>query len=409
MILFRVAWRNLWRNTRRTIITMFSMAFGLSFMIVSHALMTGMADQMVYFATALNTGHIQLHQESYLEKRSIYTSIDDPSPILKKLDSLEIGHSSVRAFSTALISSGPRSTGAALMGIDPVAERQVTDLYKHLGSGNFLVPNEHGKVVLGKHLAEKLNIGPGEEIILLAQAADGSLGNEIYTVKGVLNSVGAMLDRTGVIMSLADLDLLLSLEGRVHEIAVRLDKPDLLEETATNIKASLDGDGLEVKTWKEVMPAVSQMVDLHDTGSLIILFVIFAVASLGIMNTQLMSIFERTREFGVMRAIGMGPLRLISLIALENMYMSIMAGTAGSLVGALWSHRLQVHGLDLRKFAGEFDLGGIIFDTFMRAHLSLSTVTEPLLVMFLVVFLASLYPAVRAIRISPVDALGRGR
>ncbi|MEE8319497.1 MAG: FtsX-like permease family protein [bacterium] len=390
-------------------ITMFSMAFGLSFMIVSHGLMIGMADQMVYLATSLNTGHIQLHQEGYLGERSIYTSIKDPSLLLKKLDSLKIGHSSVRAYSTALISSGPQSTGAALWGIDPVAEREVTDLYKHMGSGNFLVPEESGKVVLGKHLAEKLNIGPGEEIILLAQAADGSLGNDIYIVKGVLNTVGAVLDRAGVIMSLADLDLLLSLEGRVHEIAVRLDKPDLLEMAASKIKTSLNGNSSEVKTWKEIMPAVSQMVDLHDVSSLIILFVIFAVASLGIMNTQLMSIFERTREIGVMRAIGMGPLRVIALIGLETMYMTIMAGAAGSLVGALWSLRLQTHGLDLRKFVGEFDLGGIMFDTLMKAHLSFSTVIEPLLVMIFVVFLASLYPAIRVARISPVDALGRGR
>ncbi len=409
MILVKVAWRNLWRNPRRTIITMFSMAFGLSFMIVSHALMIGMADQMVYFATSLNTGHIQIHQEDYLEKRSIYSNIKDPSPLLDRLNSLGIGSSSVRAFSTALISSGPQSAGAALWGIDPASERKVTELYKHMASGSFLSPGDRGAVVLGKHLAKKLNVKPGDEVILLAQAADGSLGNEIYTVKGILNAVGAALDRTGVIISLPDLDFLLSLGGRVHEIAIRLDKPGNLEQAKAIVKSSLKDSGLEVKSWKEIMPTISQMVDLHQVSSMIILIIIFAVASLGIMNTQLMSIFERTREIGVMRAIGLGPSKVITMIALETFFMTVIAGAAGSLAGALWAFRLQTHGLDLRKYVGEIDLGGIIFDTLIKAHFSVSTVVEPLIVMVAVVLLATIYPAIRAIRISPVDALGRGR
>ena len=409
MILVKVAWRNLWRNPRRTLITMFSMAFGLTFMIVSNALMIGMADQMVYYATALNTGHIQLHREGYLEKRSIYLNIEDPYPLLDKLNSLKIGHSSVRAYSTALISSGPRSAGAALRGIDPVAERKVTELYKHMASGSFLIPGERGTVVLGKHLARKLNIEPGDKIILLAQAADGSLGNEIYTVKGILKGVGAALDYTGVIMSLPDLDFLLVLGGRVHEIAVRLDKPGNLEQATAKVANTFNNSGIETKSWKQIMPAVSQMVDLHQVSSMIILIIIFAVASLGIMNTQLMSIFERTREIGVMRAIGLGPFRVIVMIALETLFISVMAGAAGSFAGAMWALRLQSHGLDLRNYVGEIDFGGIIFDTLLKAHFSVSTVVEPLIVMMIVVLLATIYPAIRAARISPIDALGRGR
>ena len=404
-----MAWRNLWRNPRRTLITVFSMSFGLTMMIVSYSLMEGMFDQMVRYATLLGSGHIQVHHPLYLEDRSLYETIEDPGMVLDAIARAGVGPASPRSFATALISSGPQSAGGMLRGIDPSSEVNVTEMHRHLERGSFLSPMGTGEVVLGRNLAKTLSVGPGDEIIVLTQAADGSLGNDIYPVSGVLMSVGEAVDRGGVIMNIMDLDRLLVLNGRVHEVAVRLDSPGRLEEGTGAVSQALNSSSLEVKNWRKLFPELDEYLRLSDTSTWIVLVIIFAVASLGIMNTQLMALFERTREIGVMRALGLGPLSVAVLVFLETLFLTLFAAGAGGIAGALWSARLQSHGWDLRSVGGSFAFVGVTFDPYLKATLTVQAVTESIAIMIVVAMVATIYPLFRSTRITPVDAIGRGR
>jgi ABC-type lipoprotein release transport system permease subunit len=409
MTLVKMAWRNLWRNPRRTVITLFSMTFGLTMMIVGYALMDGMLDQMVHYATLLGTGHVQVHHPDYLEDHSLYDSIDDPESLLINVSSMGLGSASPRVFATALVSSGQQSAGGQLWGIDPDLEISVTELHKHVETGNWLTPSIKGKVVLGKNLARTLSVGPGDEIVVLTQAADGSLGNALYTVSGTLKSIGEGLDRGGVIMHIQDLTELLVMDDKIHEIAIRLNKPNELDTASLTLSKALDREKYKVENWKQLFPELAEYLRVSSSSMAIILFIIFAVASLGIVNTQLMSLFERTREVGIMRALGLSPFSVAFLVLFETLFLIMIAAVAGGVAGVLWSLRLENVGWDISWMGGSFAFVGVAFDPHMYATLTPAAVIDSIVVMVIVVLVASLYPLFRAARISPVNAIGRGR
>lgn len=409
MTLVKMAWRNLWRNPRRTLITLFSMTFGLTMMIVGYSLMDGMLNQMVHYATLLGTGHVQVHHPEYLEDHSIYDSMSDPGSLLVEVSRTGVGTAAPRVFATALVSSGQQSAGGQLWGIDPDLESSVTELHRHLETGTWLGSDVSGKVVLGRNLARTLSVGPGDEIVVLTQAADGSLGNALYTVSGTLKSIGEALDRGGVIMHIQDLAELLVLDGKVHEIAVRLSDPNKLEAASLRLREALDREKYKVEDWKQLFPELAEYLRLSSTSMAIVLFIIFAVASLGIVNTQLMSLFERTREVGIMRALGLGPFAVALLVFYETLFLSLMAAVVGGIAGILWSLRLEYLGWDISWMGGSFAFVGVAFDPHMYATLTPAAVIDSITVMLIVVVVASLYPLFRAARIMPVDAIGRGR
>ena len=409
MILIKMAWRNLWRNPRRTIITLFSMTFGLTMMIVGYTLTDGMLDQMVHYATLLGTGHVQIHHPDYLEDHSIYDTMDDPQALLAAVTGTGLGTASPRVFATALVSSGQQSAGGQLWGIDPDLESSVTELHEHLERGTWLAPGIRGRVVLGRNLARTLSVGPDDEIVILTQAADGSLGNALYTVSGTLKSIGEGLDRGGVVMDIRDLSELLVMDSKIHEVAVRLNDPKKLDAATHTLSKALDRKKYKVENWKQLFPALAEYLRLSSSSMTIVLFIIFAVASLGIVNTQLMSLFERTREVGIMRALGVGPLSVVCLILYETIFLSFMAALSGGIAGILWSLRLERVGWDISWMGGSFAFVGVAFDPHMYATLTPAAVIKSILVMIAVVLMASFYPFFRAAMITPVDAIGRGR
>jgi ABC-type lipoprotein release transport system permease subunit len=409
MTLIKMAWRNLWRNPRRTLITLFSMIFGLTMMIVGYALMDGMLNQMVHYATLLGTGHVQVHHPDYLEDHSLYDAMSDPAKLLVEVSGTGLGSASPRVFSTALVSSGHQSAGGQLWGIDPDLESSVTELHKHLETGTWLAPDARGQVILGRNLARTLSAVPGDEIVVLTQAADGSLGNALYTVSGTLKSIGEALDRGGVIMHIRDLSELLVMDSKIHEIAIRLNEPNELDAASLTLSKKLNQEKHKVENWKRLFPELSEYLRLSSSSMAIVLFIIFAVASLGIVNTQLMSLFERTREVGIMRALGLGPFSVAVLVFFETLFLVLMAAVAGGIAGVLWSLRLEYVGWDISWMGGSFEFVGVAFDPHMYATLTPAAVIDSIAVMVIVVLVASLYPLFRAARISPVDAIGRGR
>ena len=402
MLTLRLAWRNLWRNPRRTLITLAAIGLNAAILIASYSLMDGLILHTISNATNLVTGEVEIHAPKYLVNRSIYKSLKDPQLILERLKKEGLP-AAARSYGYGLLAHGTKSAGAMFWGVDPAREKQVFDLYKSILAGSFLADTPHKGMVLGRKLARSLEVQVGDEIVVVVQAADGSLGNDLYTVTGILKTAGDSIDRQAAIIHQQDFQNLYVSEGRIHEIAVNTRGALPLSEIAA--RAAKAAPGEEVKTWRQLLPSLSDLVNLFSGSIVIFGMVFFLAGALGVMNTMLMATFERIREFGILKAIGTSPWRIMRDVAAEAMVMGLVATVLGGLLGLAMSWYLQVFGLDTSGLAGGYSIGGVALDPVWRAAISLKTVVRPMLVMWAVCLLSSLYPAAIAARLDPVEAI----
>ncbi len=402
-MLVRIAWRNIWRNPRRSLITLCAMTFSLTLMIVATNLIEGMNRQMVGYAADRSLGHVQAHAEGYYRDRGLHGTL--PRSILDRFEETRY-QAAPRAYAYGLASLGDQSAGVQIRGIDPQQEREVTDLWKHMLKGRYLRPGDENTVLLGRKIAETLSARPGSELALITQAADGSLGNDLYRVVGVLKTLDETTDRTAVIMSLGDFAELLVLPGRIHEVAVRTPNAVEVERYKPEVAALLQGAGCEVRTWKEIAPTLREALALNKAWTTIMLLIVFSIASLGILNTMLMAVFERMYELGLMLAVGLKPVRLVRLILLETLMLAGISEILGLSLGLLWSWRLKVKGWDLTGLFGEgFEYTGFAIENVLRAALWPAGMLQCMGIMLIISALAGLYPSVKAARLKPVEVM----
>jgi ABC-type lipoprotein release transport system permease subunit len=396
------AWRNLWRNGRRTAITAAAVTLSTMVLIVTSALMQGLAVGVVRNATDLAVGEVEVHAPGWLAERSFYDSIPDPGAVLAAADARGIG-AVARGYGDGLVAHGTQSAGGLFWGVDPARERATFDLARHVAAGTFLADAPAHGAVLGRKLARSLGVGPGDEIVVVVQAADGSLGNDLYTVTGVLKAVGEGVDRSAVILHRADFDELFVAGGRVHEVA--LDSRGALPLDSLAAFAAGAVPGQDVRTWRQLMPMLSDMLASLDVSLWIFGSIFFLAAGLGVMNTMLMATYERIHEFGVLKALGTSPWRIAADVAAEAFVLAAFATTIGAALGAGGALLLERHGIDTATFAGQTSMAGVAFDPIWRAAFVPEALVTPVLAMAATCVVASLYPAVLAARLVPVQAM----
>ncbi len=388
-------------------ITVAAISLNVGILIVSYGLMDGMVKHLVSNVTNMVTGEIQIHAPGYLVDHSMYKTVRNPTEITQRLHGLGIG-AVTRSYGYGLAACGNKSAGALLWGVDPGMEKETFDLAKHVASGSYLGPIPEKEIVVGRKLASSLNARVGSEVVLLVQAADGSLGNDIFIVKGILKAAGDRLDRDAAIMHRKDFEDLFVSGGRVHEIAINSRGTVPLEKLKQIAKAA--APGTEVKSWRQLMPELSDMVNFFHAVMWVFGMIFFLAAALGVMNTMLMSTFERIREFGILKAIGTSPWRILGDVAAESFMLSLVSTIIGGIIGIGLSVFFMHRGLDISIFIpgnAAVSVSGIAFDPVWRATVSLKTVLSPILMMWFVSLLASLYPAAIAARLDPVKAMAR--
>jgi len=363
--------------------------------------MDGMVVHMVSSATNIMTGEAQIHARGYQDDLSFYKSIPDPPSILEKAAENGI-LAAPRSYGFGLVSVGTKSAGALFWGIDPVLEKKAFDLAGNLMQGQFISEQATKGIVLGRKLALSLHAAVGTELIVVVQAADGSLGNDLYHVTGVLKSVGEDVDRGAAIMHRNDFEKLFVSGGRIHEIA--LNSKGMLPPEAVK-QLFIDSAGLDVKTWRELSPALADMVGIMDAAIAIFGAIFFLAAGLGVMNTMLMATFDRIKEFGVLKAIGTSPLRIVGGMAAEALVLTVAASGLGLIIGLAGTYYLQEVGIDTSIFAGNFTFSGLAWDPIWKAVINIKIVAVPVIVMCVICTLASLYPAFIAARLDPVKAI----
>ena len=419
-----MAWRNLWRYPVRSLLTVSALSGGLAMVIFNAALMAGMTRQMVEYATEVSTGHIQIHRQAFADDQDLYATL--PWQWLEVIEQdFPALHVAPRLYAAGLASTADTSTGVMIRAVEADRERSVTRMLTKVRAGSVNLDvvdttprgiDRHG-VAIGAQLAKNLRVGPGDELVLVTQAADGSIGNALYVVTAVLTPMELNFDRMGVVMSRAAYQQLMVLDEGFHELAILVDDMDQLDRGKRALQNTLAalakqtpldewGGAVEVRTWKELNPAVSEMLAVSNGMTLIIGLIIVALASLGMLNTMLMAVHERTLEFGILMAIGMKKHWVLVMVLLEALCLSLLSAVIGGIIGTVLSLRLEHTGIDFSdRMPDGYDWGGIIFEPVMKGYLEPTHVLYASVMMIIVALLASLLPSWRSIRLKPVEAM----
>jgi putative ABC transport system permease protein len=397
----KLAWRNVWRNARRSVVTIAATSLALCVMIIYSGLVVGYIDGLEANVLDLEVGDAQAFAEGYREKPSLYTTIDAPDEFVAELEAAGF-RVSPRLLATGLGAGERSSTGVQLIGVDVVADARVTAIAEQVRHGAWLSPDDRG-VVIGRRIAEQLGLAVGDELVVLSQGADGSMANEVYPVRGVLKSVADNIDRAGVFMTHAQFRELMVVPEGVHQLILRV-PADATLEAATERASAAAPAGVEVASWKQLRPMLASMLESSRGAMQVMAIIVYIAVGIVILNAMLMAVFERIRELGVLKAIGFSPVKIFKLIYLET---AIQAGAAvilGVLVTVPANHYLVHTGIDLSAL-GNQSIMGVAWDPIWRSKVDIDTYLSPILTLLVIVGLAVAYPAMRAAIINPLDAM----
>jgi putative ABC transport system permease protein len=399
---FKMAWRNVLRNRRRSVVTIGAMAFALFVEVLYAGLIPGYIGAMEQDVTNLDLGDIQIHHPDYRQTPSIYSDIEDPGVVLAGLD--DLGYpAAARLLGGGLAASGEFSAGVALVGVDVARETlDVSGVSEKVSAGSWLSRDDPTGVVVGRRLALTLNVKPGGEVLLLSQATDGSMAHELYAVRGVLSSVAEATDRATIYMHDSAFRDLMVMPAGAHRIVVRRPKTVPLEDAKAAV-VGLAGD-LEVKTWKELMPIIAQMLDSVNGLIYVLYFIVYIAVAILILNAMLMAVFERIKEFGVLKAIGAGPFRVMGLILVESAIQAGVAIAVGLLCAAPFMWYLAEYGWNVGAMGG-MSMVGLTMRQVWFGYYSAETIAGPVIMLVVIVGMAIWYPALKAAWISPVNAM----
>ncbi|NVB38646.1 ABC transporter permease [Pseudenhygromyxa sp. WMMC2535] len=397
----RLAWRNVWRNTRRSVVTIAAAALALLVIIFYSGMVTGYVEGLQRNILDLEMGDGQIFAEEYRAKPSLYTAIEDPEPLLAKLR--DAGYRvSPRLLAAGLGAGEDNSAGVQIVGLEVEAHRGVSKIHEQLHEGAWLSDDDDG-VVIGRRLGEELGLGVGDELVVLSQGADGSMANEVYPVRGLLRGISEAVDRGGVFMTSAKFRELMVYEGGVHQIIFRI--PEGVElDAAVDAAQAMAPAGVEVSSWKQLQPSMATMLESTQGAMAVMMGIIYIAVGIVVLNAMLMAVFERTREFGVLKAVGFGPGKVFRLIMFETAIQAAFAVTLGVLLAVPLNYYMTTTGIDLSSL-GDMSVMNVAMDPIWRSKVDASTYTTPVTALVVIIILAVLYPASRAAWIKPLDAI----
>lgn len=394
----KIAFRNVFRQKRRTILTALTMFGGFILSAISIGWADGTYSYTIDMFTRNRLGHIQIHKEGYLDRPSLYKTVDDYKTIGGKIISIDgIEAWAPRLYSAGLASVGEKTAGVRIIGIDTALEEKATRFSKKIIEGKNFSDTPSKEAILGKGLAEILKAKIGDEIVIVSQAADGSIANELYTIIGIVESGDNMSDQMDFYLNLEDSQELLVLDGRIHEVVIIVEKLGREIRLARQIDSYLDEPKLDVAPWQEFAKQFYQAMLADVKGMWIMLLIIIIIVAVGVLNTVLMTVLERIREYGLMKAIGTRPFQIIRIIIYEVNIIALASIIAGAILSLLINYLLSIHGIAMPM---TFTYGGMEFDKYYAEVNVRSFIIPAITVLFTATFV-SIFPAIKAARTAP--------
>lgn len=405
--LLKLAWRDIWRNRRRSLLTMGAIIFAVIIISLTNSVQYGTYDAMEELVVRLYTSDLQVHRTGFQDERTLSYSMEesehDWASYFDEYPWIEAVSKRLTGF--GLASSDSSSAGALIVGIEPETEGSVSSFANTPFEGRALVAEDQQAVLLGATLAHNLNVDVGDSVVVLTQGYRNVMGADLYAVKGLVRTSNPDVDRVMMIMPLADAQYLFSMEGRFTEVVIRVHDFRGADSYAAVLQAALGEEQYEVLPWREMMPEIQQMRALDDAGNYIFYIFLMLLIGFEIFNTTTMSMMERVREFGVMMSIGMKPRQISLLVTLELMLKVVLALAIGFLitfvaVSILKDNPIPVTG-ELQELYEEwgFTVEGISFSARIVIFFF------PMLAVTTVSLLSMIYPILRMRRFSPVQAL----
>ena len=404
-MLLKLAWLNIWRNKRRTIITATSVFFAVLLAIIFRSLTDGIYDNMIHNVVSYSSGYVQIHQNGYWDEQSIDNTFEDDEQLYQALmKNPNITHIMPRLQTFALASYADKTKGVLILGIDPVKEKAVNNLHEKIIEGHYLETVNDNAVVLGEGLASQLKLKVNDTLVLLGQGYHASSAAAKYKVKGIIKLGSIELNNNVVYMPLQQSQYMHGAENRLSSVSVMLDKTTNLERQKQSLEASINTDTYEVMTWKEMMPEMDQFIEADSTGHYIIIGVLYFVISFGLFGTLLMMIFERKHELGILIAIGMKKHLLAIVLLLESIMISLIGCFTGVIAGFLvikWFTMYPIHFTgELKEIYEDYGIESIIY---FSGHEKIFIVQT--LVVLLLSILLAFYPGYKVLKLKPVEAI----
>ena len=401
-----IAWKNIWRNKVRSLVIILAITLGLFGGVFSSAVMKGMVEQRIKEAVSRETAHIQIHNPKYIDNNEVQYTIDGEAQNLEQtLDSLpEVKGWSSRIKFQAMANSANAGTGVMIYGVDPEKERQVTEISAMIcdSCGTYLNGEKKNQIVVGEALAEKLKVRLRSKIVLTFQDQEGTLTGAAFRICGIYRTSNSVFDEMNVFVRKTDIASLLIMNAQEYqELVVRLSEPDQV----TDVQEELT-DGfpeLLVRNWKEIDPMIGMMADLTAVWLYMFMAIILLALGFGIINTMLMTILERTRELGMLAAIGMNKHRIFLMIMLESVYLSLTGAIVGMALGYFLTLYTSYTGINLSSFAEGFEKIG--YNPIMYPYLDLNFFIILTIMVVCIGILASIYPAKKALKLNPAEAV----
>jgi len=403
-VIASLAWRNLWRQPRRTLLSSLAIAFVTIFLIFMPSFQNGAYNAMIENTLRLFDGYAEVQAPGYHNDPQIRTTIDDPQSLLARLRALPgVGTASPRALSYALLSAAGHSYGAQIVGVEPKSERGVSTIPRDVHQGRYLRGLNSGEIVLGKTLAQNLHLHLGDRVTLLGLGRDGSLAADSLKLVGIFHTGIQDMDRLVAEMPLGRFQDTFSMPNQIHVIALGGTTLSTLQDSLPDIEGIAKRDGLVTLDWKQLQPGLLQGILLDMSTGVMIYLAMVAVVAFSLLNSLLMSVLERTREFGMLMALGMRPGAIGRLVWLETLFMLVLGLVLGMTLGYAITQYVAHVGIyfgESQQLFAQFGLSGA-----MHPKVSRLTLLAGPSIIAVAILLAGLYPVLRIRRLEPVPAM----
>ena len=405
-----LGWRNLRRNRTRTLITASAIACSLALMCVSLGMGDAMYREMMRSAARTAGGDLLLHADGYWGSQDSALLLRRPAELLESLRAVPgVAEAIGRVHLTGLVSSPRGNAGVRLVGTDPRREQALQDLERFVVEGAFLEPGPRSPIVLGRGVVADLGLELGDRVVVTASDPQGELTRALFRLRGVIETGSALVDDVAAYTTIDAARRALGLGEELHQIGIVLESDREPEAARAGLRAALGlaGAPLELLSWREAMPELVGFIEMDARFNYLFSAVLFVVVGFGIANTFLMMVLERIRELGLLAALGLTPGRIARLIFSETLMLGTIASAIGLAIGYAGHRWLATHGIDLAALSGaELEVSGVMLESaVLRSHIVAQRWIAALGAVFAVVVLASIYPAWRATRVDPVEAM----
>ena len=398
-----VAWRNLWRNKRRTWLSVGGIAFSLFLVVTGMAFQTGTYDDMINLGARLGHSHIQVQHPDYLDNPRVKNTFYDALGTSRSISQIpDVAGVAMRTESFALVSVGERSYGAMIVGVEPNKEPSVSDFPSLLIEGTYL--SDVGHAYIGSALARNLSAAVGDEIVILGTGKTGNLAPMLLTIGGIFTTGITDVDRSYVQVRIEAFQEAFEFGDEIHRLLVSVSDLAHINAVVADIRRVVS-DEVVVHDWETLMPEIRQGIDLDKISAQFMYWMLLAVVLLSIVNMFVMTVFERSREFGMLVAVGMRPRQIIGMVVIESIALWIVGSVVGLLVCLAVVIPTSWVGVPMPAAATEMSMGGMQIPTHIYPGLDASTLLTGPLVLGVGTVLGSMLPALRIRTLKPVEAL----